>query len=415
MELLSLTILITVIALSCFTKVNPGLLSLGLAWALGRYGAHMTIEEIAAGFPSYLFIVLVGVTYLFGLAKHNGTLEKLAQAALQLVKNNSLRSPLLFFLIAAALSTAGAGNIGAVALLAPVAMAVAWETGIGAFFMTIVLVCGANAGTFSPFALTGIIANGLISKLGITMNPWTQVYLPNFFAEALLALLSYFIFYRRLKNSKKHMPIIKSQSIPSNHQWTHHQKLTLTAIILLIAGTVFFKIDIGFLALLLACSLMLLGTGDEKETLKQIPWSTILMVCGINTLIVILENLGGIGLLTNMLAKVSTPQNVTAVTALTTGVISAFSSSSGVVMPTFIPLVPELITKIGGGNATAIISSINVGAHLVDISPLSSLGALCIASAIHEDREKLFRNLLAFGLSMALGGALICYLLFGRI
>lgn len=99
----------------------------------------------------------------------------------------------------------------------------AWETGIGAFFMTIVLVYGANAGTFSPFALTGIIANGLIAKLGITMNPWTQVYIPNFFAEALLAFLSYLIFYRRLKNSKKHMPISKPETIPIKPQWTHHQ------------------------------------------------------------------------------------------------------------------------------------------------------------------------------------------------
>ena len=82
-------------------------------------------------------------------------------------------------------------------------------------------------------------------------------------------------------------------------------------------------------------------------------------------------------------------------------------------MPSFIPLVPDLITKIGGGNLTAIVSSINVGAHLVDISPLSSLGALCIASALHEDREKLFRHLLVFGLSMALVGAILCYVLFG--
>ena len=125
MGFLSLAALCAVIALSCFTKINPGLLSLGFAWLLGSYGAHMPIHRITAGFPVYMFIVLVGVTYLFGLAKHNGTLEKLAQAALHLVKNNPLRSPLLFFAVAAGLSTVGAGNIGAVALLAPVAMAVA--------------------------------------------------------------------------------------------------------------------------------------------------------------------------------------------------------------------------------------------------------------------------------------------------
>ncbi len=411
MELLSLAAFFAVIALSCFSKINPGLLSLGLAWLLGTYGAHMSISQIAAGFPSYMFIVLTGVTYLFGVAKHNGTLERLAHSAIHLVKNNPLYSPLLFFVIAVVLSTIGAGNISAVALLAPIAMSVAWETGIGAFFMTIVLVCGANAGTLSPFALTGIIANGLTAKLGLTMDPWTQIYVPNFMAQTLLAALCYLGFYWHLKTRKK--PLHIPTSIPAiGPRWTFIQKSTLAAIIILIAGAVFFKADIGFLSLALACALALLNTNDGKDALKHIPWDIILMVCGVNTLIGVLEHLGGLGLMTDILARVSTPQNVTAVTAFTTGILSAFSSSSGVVMPTFIPLVPDLIEKIGGGSITAIISSINVGAHLVDISPLSSLGALCVASAIHEDREKLFRQLLGFGLSMALAGAVICYILF---
>jgi len=89
--------LFVVIALSCFTKVNPGLLSLGLAWLLGYYGAHMGINQIAAGFPVYIFIVLVGVTYLFGIAKHNGTLEKLAQNSPSLGKEQLFTFPSTLF------------------------------------------------------------------------------------------------------------------------------------------------------------------------------------------------------------------------------------------------------------------------------------------------------------------------------
>ena len=86
MELLSLFGLFAIIALSCFSKINPSLLSFGLAWILGYYRAPLSIPQIAAGFPPYIFIVLVGVTYLFGLAKHNGTLEKLALGTLQEAK-----------------------------------------------------------------------------------------------------------------------------------------------------------------------------------------------------------------------------------------------------------------------------------------------------------------------------------------
>jgi hypothetical protein len=83
-------------------------------------------------------------------------------------------------------------------------------------------------------------------------------------------------------------------------------------------------------------------------------------------------------------------------------------------MPAFIPLVPGLIAQLGGGNPVALVSSINVGSHLVDVSPFSTLGALCIANApTHEDQGRLFRHLLYYGLSMAFVSALVCWLFFG--
>jgi hypothetical protein len=95
-------------------------------------------------------------------------------------------------------------------------------------------------------------------------------------------------------------------------------------------------------------------------------------------------------------------------------VISVYSSSSGVVLPAFLPTIPGIIEKLGGGDAMAIAASINVGAHLVDVSPLSTLGALCIAAApAHENRTQLFNKLLLWGLSMSVVGALVCYFFFG--
>jgi hypothetical protein len=85
-------------------------------------------------------------------------------------------------------------------------------------------------------------------------------------------------------------------------------------------------------------------------------------------------------------------------------------------MPAFIATVPGLLARLPSANPVALVSSINVGAHLVDVSPLSTLGALCIANAgAHEDRDKLFRRLLYYGLSMALVGALVCYVFFGLL
>ena len=82
----------------------------------------------------------------------------------------------------------------------------------------------------------------------------------------------------------------------------------------------------------------------------------------------------------------------------------------------FLPLVPGLIDQLGGGDAISMISSINVGSHMVDTSPLSLFGAICIACAAEkEDKGKLFRQLLIWGFSMSVVGAAICYVFFGLL
>ena len=97
-----------------------------------------------------------------------------------------------------------------------------------------------------------------------------------------------------------------------------------------------------------------------------------------------------------------------------TGLVSVFSSTSGVVLPAFLPLVPGLVAKVGGGNPLAIASSILIGGNLVDVSPLSTIGALCIASVPSSPTAvSCSVSCLAWGLSMSVVGALGCYLAFG--
>jgi hypothetical protein len=139
-----------------------------------------------------------------------------------------------------------------------------------------------------------------------------------------------------------------------------------------------------------------------------------MMVGGVTVLIEVMDKSGGLNALVKIIGSISNPITVNGWLGLFTGVISAYSSSTGVVMPMFLPMVPGLIKEIGGGNPIALISSINIGAHLVDTSPLSTGGALCIACAAeHEDKAKLFRSLLFWGLSMSVVGAVLCYVIFG--
>jgi hypothetical protein len=172
--------------------------------------------------------------------------------------------------------------------------------------------------------------------------------------------------------------------------------------------------NVGTVGFVLAGIMMLLNVADSKASVKSMPWFVILMVCGVTVLIEVMERSGGLAAMTKIIAAASGPTTVNFWLGLVTGVISAYSSSSGVVMPAFLPLVPGLLAQVPGSDAIAMISSINIGAHLVDTSPLSTLGALCIACADEsEDKAKLFRNLLIWGLSMSIVGAIVCWVYFG--
>ena len=104
---------------------------------------------------------------------------------------------------------------------------------------------------------------------------------------------------------------------------------------------------------------------------------------------------------------------MTGVVAFLTGIISVYSSTSGVVLPAFLPMVPGLAAAAWRRErARPSPSSMNIGGHLVDVSPLSTIGALCLAGAPATRAATLFNKLLAWGLSMAVVGALLCYLVF---
>jgi di/tricarboxylate transporter len=171
---------------------------------------------------------------------------------------------------------------------------------------------------------------------------------------------------------------------------------------------------VGLGAFAAATLLTVLRAAPEATVIAKMPWGILLMVSGMSLLIAMLERTGGLDLFSAAIARFSTPQSVTAVVAFVSGIVSAYSSTSGVVLPAFLPMASKLVTQLGGGDIIAILSSICLGSHLVDVSPLSTIGALCIAAAGAEvDRQLLFRQLLIWGLSMSVFGALASFLLFG--
>jgi len=415
LSVVSLLALLAVVVAGSFLPVNVGVLAIAVAFLLGVPLAGMKASAVASGFPAGLFLTLVGVTLLFSQARINGTLDRISALAVSHARGRAGVIPIIFFLLALVFASIGPGNIASTALLAPVAMAAAGRAGVPAFLMAVMVCCGANAGALSPFAPTGIIANGLMAKSGIEGAQWSN-YLSLLVSQTFVGFVGYFLLggTRLLREGKGTVALEEDGSGDQPLDW--QQKLTLAVIAALIIAVLAFKVDITIGAFVGAAVLSLAGAADEKRALKDMPWGVVLMVCGVTVLIGVAEKTGGMDLLTSMLSSFSTQQSITAVIALVTGVISVYSSSSGVVLPAFLPTIPGLIEKLGGGNALAIASSINVGAHLVDISPLSTLGALCISNAAPDvDRKKLFNQMLVWGLSMCIVGAIVCYIFFGLL
>lgn len=405
---LSLIGLLVVIVASFSAKLNVGVLAVAVAWPIAMYAAGWKADALMATFPSSLFLTLLGVTMFFGVAQTNGTMAALTQRALRLFAGHVAMLPLLFFVFACAMSTVGPGSIATLALLAPLAMAGASRAGIPMFLTALMVGNGANAGNLSPFSAVGIVVASAMERVGLGGHEWA-VWAANFTAHALAALAAWALFGGP-KLLREHRVV----SFDEPARMERNQRITLVVGAIWVTAVVLLKVNLGFAAFAAAALLILLRAGDDGAMIKAVPLSVIVMVCGVSVLIGVLEGTGGMELFTSLLAGVATPETVNGVMAFVTGTISTYSSTSGVVYPTFLPAIPGLVEKLGGGNPLQIAFSINVGAALVDVSPLSTLGALCVAALpAGHDPARLFRSLLMWGFSMTIVGALFCQLFIG--
>jgi len=404
--LLALLALLLALVLSIVTKVNVGLVAIGLAWLVGVYGGDLTADAVLRGFPASLFLTLTGVTLLFAAAETNGTLERVSERLASLARGNARALALVFFGFACALSSVGAGAISTVALLAPIAMLLGQRTGVTPLLTALMVTLGANSGNLSPLSPTGVIANSRMATAGLGGHE-TKVWLANLVAHALVGAVMWVVLGRIGGGTATAGPA--ATVAPLNRP----QRITALVVLLWVAGVLGLHLNLGLSAFAAAILLVMFRAVDEKKSIARIPWSIVLMVCGVSVLVAVLEATGGMDLFTALLARLASPATIDGVIAFITGAISTWSSTTGVVLPAFLPTVPKLVAQVGGGEPLAVALSINVGSSLVDVSPLSTLGALCVAAAAEEDAGRLFRKLLAFGLSMIVVGAVICQLFAG--
>lgn len=412
MPVISLIVLAIVVAIGFIKKVNLGFLSLGVAFALAIFSGQTSSQAaklVAGGFSSSMFVTLVGVTFLFGMASQNGTLDLFSKKIVALVGKNTVLIPILMFVLSAFISAIGPGHIAAGILMTTFAMYLAFEMKINPWVTALFAKLGANAGCASPLSLTGLLAKELSEPMGHT----------GFEAHLFVStLLSGFVFTLIIYIGSKSYKVkadnpLKLSEIP---KFNKHQLLTVAAIVIMVICCIGFKLDTGLFAFIMAAILILAGAADEKAAIKGIPWGTLIFICGVGSLVAVIDKLGGITMVSEFLQSFMNEHTAVPILAATSGILSWVSSTTGVVMPALFPVADQVATQFTSVNYVELISAITATSFAAAISPLSTGGAIIMSSysaskeTTNDEMNKLFRNLFLLSVANVLVNVLMAAL-----
>ena len=373
MALLSLFSLAGAIFLGFFRKMNTGLVCIGFALLLGKI-AGMADRDIIGGFNYSLFLMLLGVTYLFGLAEINGTLKLLTRKITVLAGKHTYMIPVVMYVFATVLSALGPGTIPTTAIMMVFGMTLAVEMKINPAMLAAIIFLGAAGCGMSPLAATGIIGLDLCQGFGLT-GIELPLLVNGVLSSTVYAALVYVAFGGyKLKSDV----VLQFSDIPA---FNKEQIITLIGIAVMVGLVMLFKVNVGLASFTVAMVLSFLRVSDEEQALKKIPWGTLLLICGVGVLMNVIISLGGIDLLSASLASVMSAKTATTILGVTAGVMSWFSSTSGVVMPTLIPTIPHIIQQMSiSVNPVEWVTAISMVSNTAGISPLSTGGALALAA-----------------------------------
>ena len=376
LQIISLVFLIFAIVVGFIKKINVGLVALGVALPLSMIG-KIEPKIIFSGFPSKLFLTLLGTMFFFSILQENKTLELLSKKVVLLTGKRTYLIPIIIYIISYLLSAAGPGAISVQSIMVILAVSLAIEMKISIILMGALSILGAVGGTTSPIALTGIIVADLTSNMEIPKvvdSVFLGVSLANFICAVVL--------YIFLKGYKIKIDVKTSDE---NLIFNKEQKISILSLLLLIITVVGFQYDVGLVSFLLALILILLKVGNEKTAIKKIPWGVLILISGVSVLMSVTKAMGGIDLLADILASMMNDTTASPIMGLTAGLMSWFSSANGVVFPTLIPTVTKIAADVGGNiTATELIIAIVGGATVAGISPLSTGGSLILAAYSQE-------------------------------
>jgi Na+/H+ antiporter NhaD/arsenite permease-like protein len=444
-ELIPIIALVVMFLAATVFPVNMGALGFVAAFFVGTIAVGMGTDDIIAGFPSSLFLTLVGITYLFAIAQNNGTVDLLVRGAVRLVGGRVALIPWVMFGITGVLTSIGALGPAAVAIVAPIALGFAARYKINALLMGMMVIHGAQAGGFSPISIYGVTVNNIAQKAGLVNSPLTLFLGSMLFNAAIGALLFMFLGGRALLGRSVHdedgtrpegdsggvggggsrtvmrgfgssTPTPSGQTVTVENApplatavkaITFDQILTLVGLASLALFSLVLDLDVGFVSMTVAVVLALASPKAQKGAINQISWSTVLLIGGVLTFVGVLQEAGTVEYVGDAVAGIGIPLLVALLLCYIGAIVSAFASSTAILGVTIPLAVPFLLA--GEVGAIGVIVALFIASTIVDVSPFSTNGALVLANAQDIDRDVFYKQILKYSALVVVVGPLIAW------
>ena len=444
-EWIAILALVALFVVGTLLPINMGALAYVAAWLVGMYSLGLDEKEILAGISADLVLTLIGVTYLFAIARQNGTVDLIVRTAVASVGGRVALIPWVMFAVTAVITAIGAASPAACAIIGPIALGFAGRYGISPLMMGMFVVHGAQAGGFSPISIYGTITNSVMEDAGLGASHLTIFFSSLAVNTVMAAILFVVLGGRKLMRlrmdgdgelvevgaatgaataaggsaTRVHPDRSDARSAtgatpttgtpnPGDAGTTLEHTLTLLAFLAVALVALVFDKNIGFAAITAAVVLSILTPKAYKDTVKQIAWPTVLLVAGVSTYATILTTAGSPEFVGKWAAGLGAVAIGALILCYVGGIVSAFASSTAL-LPVIIPIAIPLVAE-GGLSAGFFVAALAVSSTIVDVSPFSTNGALMLANKPDTiDESTYYKQILGYATIVTLVGPLLVW------
>lgn len=146
-------------------KLNIGVLAAAFAYGIGCFYMKLSVGDLTGMISVNILFSIIGITFFYGIAIENGTMEQLTCKLLYRMRNRVSLMPFALFGMAFLISGAGLGAGPTVALTGPLAMKISSIGGISLLIAILAISVGASCGSNLPWSQGGVVIENILKTL----------------------------------------------------------------------------------------------------------------------------------------------------------------------------------------------------------------------------------------------------------